>query len=362
MSTTPSPKEYASFFMMFPENAPMNRETEPLSFTLPEGKTFPTDLVGIINKTKRFLTFDQSEVKGSTTPQCDGTNCQCQDCPSSELVCVGIECVGQRASDPTTNITCNGSGCTASNDITYSMYPLYPVDMCLSQYNPKFKFMRYISSEKVDTKNKESTIKKLFKEGETIPPLDLLQLPNLVLFRVSYPISVFTTQDKFAELYEIITYTNNFIILFNEEKLIQHNIATLQKVIKKNQLQKINVQNIKQGAKINSEKVVSKDIIQSSLNEHKKQTIFTRPPPPLMEKYTEGEEIEVKTLRVPISIRDDENLLLPYSLLMIEPEPIQKEKFPVWLIIVIVIIIIVVGFLFYMKMRGSIKKQSPRRR
>jgi hypothetical protein len=217
--------------------------------------------------------------------------------------------------------------------------------------------MRYISSEKVDTKNKESTIKKLFKEGETIPPMDLLQLPNLVLFRVSYPISAFTTGDKFAELYEIITYTNNFITLFNEERLIQHNIATLQKVIKKNKLQKMDAQSIKQGVKTNSEKVVSKEIIQSSMNEHKKQTIFTRASPPLMEKYTEGEEIEVKTLRVPISIRED-TLLIPDSLLTIEPEPIKKERFPVWLIVLIVVIGILLLCFFFFRMRGSTKQNQ----
>lgn len=354
--STPSPNDYARFFMMFPDNAPMNRESEPILFTLPSDKTFPTDLVGIMNKTKRFLSFEQSEVKGSTTPQCDGTNCQCQNCPVSELVCVGKECIGQRATDPTTNITCNQTGCLASNDITYSMFPLYPVDMCLSQYNPKFKFMKYMSSEKIDGKAHESTIQKLFKEGETIPPMDILQLPNLVLFQVTYPISVFSTQDKFSELYEIITYTNNFITLFNEEKLIQHNIAMLQKVIAKNKLQKMDVKKLKQGVKISDEKNVSKKIIQTSIKDKEKKQLVFDTSPPLIEKYTEGKEIEVKTLRVPMSSRDD-NLLLPDGLLVLEDDdlPKKRQQFPIWAIMLITIVVFFGLVVFFMSRRSNTK-------
>lgn len=339
MTTTPSPEDYARFYMMFPDNAPMNRENQLISFTLPTGKTFPHDLIGIMNKTKRFLSFDQSEVKGMTTPQCNGKNCVCKNCPQPELICNGVDCKAKGSSYSTYGITCNNSLCIISNHITYSMYPLYPVDMCLPQYKPKFKFIDYISSKQITTKDLQenySIVQTLFKDGETIPPLDTLVLPNLVLFSITYPIHSFNTQDKFAELYEIITYTNNFITLLKKEKLVQHNIATLQKVIKKNKLQMIDF-------KIGTKEFIKKSII-------KKQ---------LKEPYTE--QIELKNLHVPITEKDD-TLMIPNILLV--PEHDTKKwsgwKFFKIFFILGLIIIAIICIIFTMNHKPKTKPQSKK--
>lgn len=346
MNTTPSPDNYSRFYMIFPENSPMNRENYPITLTLPADKKFPLDLIGIMNKTKRFLSFEQSEVKGTTTPQCSGTSCVCQNCPEPEVICSGIGCKEKDASYSTYGITCNNSLCVVSNDITYSMYPLYPVDMCLPQYDPKFKFMKYISSEKITTKDLQennSIIQELFKEGETIPPLDLLKLPNLVLFSVTFPIRDFNTQDKFAELYDIITYTNNFITLLKYDGLVQHNIASLQRVIKKNNLQKLELKTIQKGKQLSTKKPISREI----MNDVMEGKIPTRRPNILMERYTEGEEIMVKTINVPITSRDD-TLMISDILLVPEPDkqttPTKKQQlsgFQIFLIILVIIIVVI---------------------
>lgn len=386
MTTTLSPNDIVQFYMIFPENSPFNREELPITFTLPSGKAFPSDLSGIMNKTKRFFSFDQSEVKGVSNPECQGTDCICQNCPSSTVLCTGIECKDYSNTLSTTGITCNKSTCTTVNEIKYSMYPLYPVDMTLSQYSPKFKFIKSISSSLLSLSELQKNVdlvKKLFVDETTIPPLENLQLPNFVMFSVVYPIDVFNTQAKYTELFDIISYTNIFTTLLKEERFFQHNIASLQKVVKKNNLQRDTLSNMKQGKqefKKEDKKeggVVSTDkpkpiqkviplkkpeistpkplFLQQNIPSIRplSQQIFPSNPPtstkPIMEKY-EG-EIALNNLVVPITKRDDTSLSAD-TLLTPEPDEIFIERPTpkinlLRIFLIICFTIVIVGFITY---------------
>lgn len=207
-TTMPPGGDKPRFFLMFPTDAAFVPESAYLSFSLPAGKAFPDDLTGLMEKTERFLSYDDSGIEGVEFQKCEGTNCACSNCRQQLIVCEGRACGGFVSS--TDGIQCSDANCVPTNNAEYSMYPLYP-DFMLA-YSPKFRFMRYM------------------RGGTT--PMPSANGGDHVLFRVVFPsMGDFDTNEKFKELQAAVA---AFAPTLREYEA--HNTATLQRIIKKNNL------------------------------------------------------------------------------------------------------------------------------
>lgn len=209
-TTVPPGNDKPMFFLTFPTTGDFVPEKAYLSFSLPAGKAFPSDLSGLMEKTERFLSYEDSAIEGVEFQKCEGTNCACANCRQQLIVCEGRTCAGFVSS--TDGIECNNTNCVPTNNTEYSMYPLYP-DFMLA-YSPKFKFIRYV------------------RGGGTTTPSTIRPTGDHVFFRVSFPSSdVFDTTEKFRELQAAV---EAFAPTFKQYEA--HNTATLQRIIKKNKL------------------------------------------------------------------------------------------------------------------------------
>lgn len=210
-TTLPPGGEKPRFFLMFPTTWDFLPEKAYLSFSLPAGKSFPSDLTKLMEKVERYISFEDSGIEGVEFQKCEGTNCACANCRQQLIVCEGRACSGFVSS--TDGIQCSSTNCIPTNNAEYSMYPLYP-DFMLA-YSPKFRFMHYV------------------RGGTTTPmPSAGTAGGDHVLFSVVFPSSdVFDTNEKFRELkvaVDALAPTSN--------QYEMHNTATLQRVIKKNKL------------------------------------------------------------------------------------------------------------------------------
>lgn len=146
--TTYSPKKVRFYIALSPSiPGSLTQATEPVTFTLPAGTKFPSDLADIMKKTGRFFPIGATNIEGVSKPLCEGEGCECSNLScTSPIGCKNTNCAGFSSSIDT--ITCNKNTCTRSNDMTYYMTPFYPSEETyLSQYNPKFKFIKFIPSQ-----------------------------------------------------------------------------------------------------------------------------------------------------------------------------------------------------------------------
>jgi hypothetical protein len=203
--TTKPPADKLKFFLFFPTTSNFTMdETAYLSFTMPAGQSFPQDLSKIMNKTERFLSFEESDIRGVETQSCEGANCVCTGCRENNVVCVGEDCKGVKAT--TDGMSCSESTCTLTSNMYYTMFPMYP-DI-LSIYKPTFKFIRYISAS---------------SGGTTPPPL----MTEGVIFSVSLPSDAFKTSDAFKMLQDVV-----LAYAPPNQGYVKHNTAVLQKLLK----------------------------------------------------------------------------------------------------------------------------------
>ena len=150
----------ARFFILL-DTERMIKSAEPITFTLPAGSTLPSDLSILMKKVGRFLSLSETSVEAFSDPQCIGEDCSC-------VICEPSSCKGEFCKDFTTTtetIQCNNSSCSKTNDAKYFIYSFYPdPGMFLSDYNPKFKFLRYIPARKIPKNRIEEIQKKMINE------------------------------------------------------------------------------------------------------------------------------------------------------------------------------------------------------
>lgn len=237
MSTaSPETIKNATFYILCPEDliSEIHPESVPITFSLPAGTKFPDDLTPIMNKTKRYFKFKESLVYGRTSPTC-GDDCDCTNCSSLVQECEGEECKGFVSSIE--KIQCQRDGCVKSNETTYNMFPLYPINSSLPYYNPKFKFIKIFPSQTIpNTPQNISIVKELEPQVSTLPP-EYNEIPSMVLFGVSYPsLEIFDTEDKFNEILILCKTSSVLLYLLKEDQYAKHNNEILQQIIKINQL------------------------------------------------------------------------------------------------------------------------------
>ena len=259
--TTEIPDQKARFYMAFNVGPDTQKFKDGhISFRVPAGEKFPTDIIGLMKKTSRLLSFEESDILGIANPKCEGSDCSCNNCASSELldcetfacpvgenlkiVCRNKDCINYVAS--TEGIECNNPSCSVRNDVTYYMSPIYPPQYTfLPEFNPQFKFIDYIESVSVTKQmilDNKSSFEEMLPPGETLPPLDEnfepFNLSGLVIFSVVYPsVKDFHTPEIFRKLQETLQ-GSPFFKIIKQEKYLDHNIATLQEIIRINQLPK----------------------------------------------------------------------------------------------------------------------------
>lgn len=79
-TTFPPGGDKPRFFLMLPTTASFVPERAYLSFSLPAGTAFPAGLTRLMEKTERFLTFEDSAIEGVEFQKCEGANCACEGC------------------------------------------------------------------------------------------------------------------------------------------------------------------------------------------------------------------------------------------------------------------------------------------
>jgi hypothetical protein len=137
--------------------------SEPVTFTLPAGTKFPTDLSIIMKKTGRFFSLEYG-IEAVSLPTCEGDGCECVSCQTSG--CMNANCINFTTSID--NIQCNNSSCARSNDVKYYMTPLYPdTSTYLSEYNPKFRFIKFIPPQKIQQSFLDEIQNRYLKKQET---------------------------------------------------------------------------------------------------------------------------------------------------------------------------------------------------
>jgi len=161
--TTLHPTKRARFYIAMGTNDQrFQKGKEPVIFTLPAGTKFPTDLSVIMKKTGRFFSINDG-VEAVSLPQCEGDGCECVSCQPSG--CMTDKCIDFTTSID--NIQCNNPSCVRSNDVKYYMTPLYPdTSTYLPEYNPKFRFIKFIPSQKIQRSVMEDIENKYIKKQE----------------------------------------------------------------------------------------------------------------------------------------------------------------------------------------------------
>lgn len=163
--TTPHPRSRARFYIMLDtSNTSMfTPGEEPLTFTLSAGTKFPSDLSVIMKKTGRYLSATSSDIAGMSEPKCEGDGCECLFCKPDS--CAKEYCL-ENTTD-TTNFLCSKESCARTNDMKYYMLPLYPAkEFYLSEYNAKFRFIKFIPSQKVEKRYFDEITNKYVNEKE----------------------------------------------------------------------------------------------------------------------------------------------------------------------------------------------------
>jgi hypothetical protein len=152
-TTTSIPRnKKARFYIMLDADASnssmFTRGEEPITFTLSAGSKFPTDLSILMNKTKRFISLTSSMIEGVSDPQCIGENCECFFCVPDG--CMNKNCLEKTSTTSSAYVQCNQESCARTNDMKYFVSPLYPAkELYLSEYNPKFRFLKFIPSQTI---------------------------------------------------------------------------------------------------------------------------------------------------------------------------------------------------------------------
>jgi len=153
-------------------NQSFRKGDEPVTFTLPTGKTLPTDMSIIMKKAGRFFSINDG-MMGVSFPKCEGDGCECVSCESSGC----MNCLNFTTS--TDNIQCNKDSCERSNDVKYFASPLYPEkDTYLSEYNPKFKFIKIIPSFIVQGSVIDEMANEYLKEEKVDAPRPKIPFPD----------------------------------------------------------------------------------------------------------------------------------------------------------------------------------------
>lgn len=383
MTTTPSPGQKAQFYLLFPQDkTEFNPELTPITFSLPAGTKFPSDLTQIMKKAQRYFT-SESIVLGETLPTCEG--CVCSNCPDLVSYCEGKNCIGFTSS--VDGIVCDNVSCTKTNDTKYYLLPLYPTDSSLPHYNPKFKFIKVIPPTKIESNAQNlEIVKKLDPKINTFPA-EFTNMPfSLVLFSVSYPsLDIFNTEEKYNEIYELCKLSSVLLDLLKEENYAKHNNLLLQQIIKNNKLpqslldqefnkaKKSNELIVEDRRKIREQQLLTKlpdvvdEVLVQRMMEMKKNnmrkpnmqpnmesnmesnmqppnappSVQPNMPPPnapsgVVKEGYEG-EIEIKNLVVPISKQDDTT---PDTILVEEKKPWQITS-------IILIIVLLLCFAYY---------------
>lgn len=340
--TTPEPEKKAQFYFLFNEFfTTFTPDETPMTFSLPAGTKFPNDLTKIMEKTKRYFTF-QSIKLGETLPTCK--DCVCSNCTDLITECKEEECKGFVSS--VDDILCDNPSCVKTNDTKYYIVPMWPTESSLPHYNPKFKFIKVINSTTKIEKNKQNidiVKQSINTENETSAEELLTNIIkvqySMALFSVSYPsLETFNTKEKFNELYELCKQSNILLALLKEDRYLKHNNAMLQQIIKINQLptsllkqdfEKVIQENNplkqqhkaerinqlksskmpKMDEKLQSRLMASKERQQLKGNKQMSTLIGSYYPtssitPTLIENY-ESDDIQLKDLNVPISTQED---------------------------------------------------------
>lgn len=176
-----------------------------LSFKLPVNVAFPSNLEPIISQVKRVVSFEKSNITGTSS--------------DSTIVCQGQSCIGM-VSD--------------TEKITYTMKPLYPpTSSFLSEYKPKFGFVKYISTT-MSTTNPPLKYRSTSQPSQTISPF---LNTDVAIFSITYEdVYTFNTTEIFTRLYNSIVQNQNIFFMIDDKKYAEHNMAMLQKVQKKNKI------------------------------------------------------------------------------------------------------------------------------
>lgn len=255
MSTPPPDR--IKFYVCLPTAFLETRENSYISFDLPAGTPFPSNLLPLMRKTNRALAWEGSFITGVAKPACEGADCACTNCPTPTMICQGEGCKGYQSS--TDNLTCNQSTCNLTNNVTYSMKPLYPPgSLLLSEYDPKIRFIKYIPS--------------MDSGSTTMPPSTLPPSVDFAIFSITYPsFRIFNTPERIAKLYETVMQTQIMFQAVREMEYANHNLGVLQKIAKRN-----NVSTTKVATAIKSERAT----MEKSANKEKSGDIKKGSMPP----------------------------------------------------------------------------------
>lgn len=370
--TTSLPPEnmMIKFYQCFPVDTLEQREDSYIKFSLDADKKFPTNLLPVMKKTGRVLSFTKSSITGVANPACEGDGCSCENCPTPSMVCSGNECGGYTIS--TDNITCSKSSCTPTNNVSYTMRPLYPaVSAILSKYSPKIKFIKYISPA-----------------AGTPPPQGVMTvsspLPNMefAIFSIVYPTpEVFQSSDAYSELVSSVL-QNKFLEMVNEKKYAEHNVGMLQKLAKKYKLSTTNLKKPSVSPPPSDKKQQSSK--QTTIDQKQLQS---RPPPPMketfyqiIEGYTENtDDVDIGSFEMSTTSEDntepeEETLETPDPNMSISfkegsgPQPNssnqeKKKQTPVyiWIVVGLAACMLIGGGYYYMTASKS-KTTKPKRK
>lgn len=234
-TTTFFPDDKTRFYLCLPCSILEQRSDSKITFSLPAGKAFPTDLRPLMMKTKRVLTFEDSSIVGVDNPACSGTDCYCQNCAEPTTVCEGIGCKGYTSS--TDSITCTGTSCTPTNNVSYTMWPLYPPSTSfVSEQKPKIGFIRYESS----------------RPSSSTPPPPISSMPPMgdyAIFSITYPDpNAFSTTETFSTLFDVVMANiGNFQRVKNGQQFVQHNMGILQRLQRRFKLDTSSIKSQVQG-------------------------------------------------------------------------------------------------------------------
>ena len=167
--TTLHPQNKARFYIILDTSIQtmFTRGDQPITFTLSSGTKFPSDLSVLMKKTGRYFSTTSSLIEGVSEPKCEGDECECVYCPPDG--CRNEDCLEKTTSS--TSFQCNKETCTRTNNMKYYMTPLYPAtDLYLSEYNPKFRFVKYVPSQKIEKRHMDDIMKKYLNENENPVP------------------------------------------------------------------------------------------------------------------------------------------------------------------------------------------------
>lgn len=342
MNTTLTPLQKVRLFICFPVGAIMNRQNEPITFSLSAGQKFPSSLVEIMNATRRYIDFQMSDIEGVSNPRCEGDGCECKNCDSQTTSCRGTECKNFTSSID--GIECNPSSCTRTNNVNYKMFPMLPPsDIFLGEYTPRFRFIRYIPSSSFSRTQVEEFLRANLPPEETMPPVEDITIPDLCVFSVTYPsIKEFNTEEKFQQLKNTVSGAFVLLRFLKEDSIIKHNQATLKEVLRVNGL--------------------SLQLMQQNMTT-----------PLVKENYREN--LELQNLVVPTTSQDDtdsnQSLLTDIDTTTLNPTTTTsnpttttsnpttttKQKIPVWAYLLIALFIICIIFYIARMITGTKTKK-----